>query len=239
MRASVRLGSREVRGRNGDEVRAGDECPCLVTSKLEADASSETPRGALVFDREDDLADACDHGLPPIRTGSGLRERFRCVAVDHLGFGLSERPPGCGYTPGEHAEAVEELVESLGLSELIVMGHDWGGPIGLSVASSDRVAGLVLGNTWFWPPDRPMRIVSRIMSSPPLQWAIVRHNFFVERIIPSGTGRKLSKPEMDHYRGVQPSPEARAVVAEFPRHIVAASSWLRELEVAVRRAAGR
>src|SRR5215475_12909511 len=35
-----------------------------------------------------------------------LAGRFRCIAVDYLGFGLSERPPGFGYTPAEHAAAV-------------------------------------------------------------------------------------------------------------------------------------
>jgi haloalkane dehalogenase len=34
---------------------------------------------------------------------------------------------------------------------------------------------------------------------------------------------------MGHYRAVQPDPEARVGVAEFPRQIVAASSWLEEL----------
>ena len=33
-----------------------------------------------------------------------LRGRFRCIAVDYPGFGLSERPSGYGYTSAEHAE---------------------------------------------------------------------------------------------------------------------------------------
>lgn len=68
------------------------------------------------------------------------------------------------------------------------------------------------------------------MSSRPLQWAILQRNFFVERIIPGGTVRKLSEAEMDHYRGVQPTPEARVGAAEFPRQIVAAGEWLERLE---------
>lgn len=169
-----------------------------------------------------------------------LRESFRCVAVDYPGFGLSARPPGYRYTPAEHAQVVGELVSRLDLRDMVVMGHDWGGPIGLSIASSDpeRVAGLVIGNTWFWPPDRPMRRFSRIMSSRPLQWAILKRNFFVERIIPFATARKLTPEEMEHYRAVQPTPEARAGVAEFPRQIVAASPWLAELEEAVPRELG-
>ena len=84
-----------------------------------------------------------------------LRGDFRCVAVDYPGFGLSDRPAGYGYTPAEHAAVVGEVVDQLGLHGLIMMGHDWGGPIGLSMAAAraERIAGLILGNTWFGPPS--------------------------------------------------------------------------------------
>jgi haloalkane dehalogenase len=88
---------------------------------------------------------------------------------------------------------------------------------------------VVLGNTWFWAPERPFRMFSAVMSSRPLQWAILKRNLFVERIIPSGVVRDLSELEMEHYRAVQPTPEARVGVAEFPRQIVAATPWLEEL----------
>jgi haloalkane dehalogenase len=164
-----------------------------------------------------------------------LRDRFRCIAVDYPGFGLSDRPAGYGYTPPEHAAVVGELVRSLGLEETIVMGHDWGGPIGLAVATSDpdRVAGIVLGNTWFWPADRRARIFSAVMSSRPLQRAILRRNLFVERILPAGMTRNLSDEEMEHYRAVQPTPEARVGVAELPRQITRAASFLDDLSEAV------
>jgi haloalkane dehalogenase len=170
-----------------------------------------------------------------------LRGQFRCVALDYPGFGLSERPAGYGYTPAEHAAVVGELVRALDLRELIVMGHDWGGPIGLSAACAepDRVAGVVLGGTWFWPPPRYFRVFSGIMSSRPLQWAILRRNLFVERLIPAGTTRDLSHEEMEHYRGVQPTPEARVGVAEFPRQIVGATPLLAELAEAVPQKLGR
>ena len=105
-----------------------------------------------------------------------LRDGFRCIAVDYPGFGLSERPPGYAYTPAEHARVIGELVDSLQLDGFILMGHDWGGPIGTSLAAAraERIAGLVLGNTWFWPPDRRGRIFSAAMSSPPMKWAILK-----------------------------------------------------------------
>jgi haloalkane dehalogenase len=170
-----------------------------------------------------------------------LPGRFRCVALDYPGFGLSDRPEGYGYTPAEHAAVVGELVRELDLRELIVMGHDWGGPIGLSAACAepDRVGGVVLGGTWFWPSPRYFRVFSTIMSSRPVQWAIVNRNLFVERFIPGGTTRDLSEEEMEHYRQVQPTPEARVGVAEFPRQIVKARPFLAKLEESVPRELGR
>ena len=169
-----------------------------------------------------------------------LSGRFRCVAPDQLGFGLSERPPGFGYTPAEQAAAITELIRGLDLRDLIVMGHDWGGPVGLSAASSEprRIAGLVLGNTWFWPSSAYFRAFSLVMSSRPMQRQILERNLFVERFIPGGVVRPLSDEEMDHYRGVQPTPDARVAVAEYPRQIRAASDWLGGLERDVRRELG-
>lgn len=169
-----------------------------------------------------------------------LRDRFRCIAIDLPGFGLSDRPPGYGYTPAEQAAVVGELVAALDLRDLIVMGHDWGGPIGLAAACADptRVSGLVLGNTWFWPADRRARVFSRVMSSRPLQRAILERNLFVERVLPAGVARSLSPEEMEHYRAVQPSALARAGVAELPRQIVEAQPWLAQLADAVPRALG-
>jgi haloalkane dehalogenase len=164
---------------------------------------------------------------------SRLRERFRCIAIDYPGFGLSDRPEGYSYTPGEHAHVIGGLVDELGLEQFIVMGQDWGGPIGISVATQrpQRVAGSVFMNTWYWPADGfAMKAFSRVMSSGPLQRRILEKNFFVERLLPSGTSRDLSEEEMNHYRGVQPTPEARRGVAEFPRQILAARPWLAELE---------
>src|SRR5690348_12850994 len=110
-----------------------------------------------------------------------LHDRFRCIAMDYPGFGLSERPAGYGYTPVEHAQVIGALVDHLKLDTFFVVGQDWGGPIGLSVAldRADNVAGMVFANTWYWPADGPFNVFSILMSSPPLQWLILQRNFFV------------------------------------------------------------
>ena len=127
---------------------------------------------------------------------------------------------------------VGEFVDHLGLDGYLTMGQDWGGPISMAVAveRADRVRGVVLGNTWFWPTDvLTMKIFSWVMSSLPLQYAILRRNYFVERLVPAGTEHRPSAAVMEHYRAVQPSPDARKGVAEMPKQILAARPLLARL----------
>lgn len=168
-----------------------------------------------------------------------LRERFRCVALDYPGFGLSEHPRGYAYTPDEHAGVVGELVDHLGLDGVTIMGQDWGGPIGMRVALDrvDHLRALVMGNTWYWPAERlSMRSFAYVMSSQPMQWLITEKNLFVERLIPLGTKFELAPEVMHHYRECYPSVSSRRGIAEFPRQIVRAAGWLQEIAAEVPRA---
>jgi haloalkane dehalogenase len=160
-----------------------------------------------------------------------LRDRFRCVALDDPGFGLSEHPDGYGYTPKEHSEIVAEVMRALDLEDVTIVGHDWGGPIGMRVALDElpRVRGLVMSNTWYWPSEvRRFKLFSRVMSSRFLQRLIVNRNLFVERLLPRGVKNELSGPVMEHYRGPLPSPETREGVAILPSQMMSASFWLGE-----------
>lgn len=161
-----------------------------------------------------------------------LRDRYRCIAVDYLGFGLSERPTGFGYTIAEQASVLGELIDHLQLDGFVVMGHDWGGPIGLGAATvrADRVRGIVLGNTVFWPIDAlTNRAFSAIMSSRPMQRRILERNFLIERVLLAELGRTLTEPEAEHYRMVQPTTEARLGLAMMPKEIRAARPLLDQL----------
>ncbi len=162
-----------------------------------------------------------------------LKKRFRCIALDLPGFGLSARPDDYGYTPKEHAEIVTDLVRELKLEKLTIMGQDWGGPIGLRVAVDElpRIRSLVMGNTWYWPLDAwHSKTFSYVMSMAPMQSQILNRNFFVERIIPMGVKHPLSEEVMHHYREALPTPKSRIGAAEFPVQLMAASPWLSRLE---------
>lgn len=162
-----------------------------------------------------------------------LKKRFRCIALDLPGFGLSARPDDYGYTPKEHAGIVTDLVRELNLEKLTIMGQDWGGPIGLRVAVDElpRIRSLVMGNTWYWPLDAwHSKTFSYVMSMAPMQSQILNRNFFVERIIPMGVKHPLSEEVMHHYREALPTPKSRIGAAEFPVQLMAASPWLSRLE---------
>jgi pimeloyl-ACP methyl ester carboxylesterase len=60
----------------------------------------------------------------------------RCIAPDHLGFGLSERPPAFPYTPEAHAAMLEEFVDRLELDRITLVVHDFGGSDPRSFVSS-------------------------------------------------------------------------------------------------------
>ena len=71
---------------------------------------------------------------------AALSKHHRCIAPDHLGFGLSERPTGFAYTPEAHAQALREFVGRLGLDRFTLVVHDFGGPIALPLTWELRSA---------------------------------------------------------------------------------------------------
>jgi haloalkane dehalogenase len=90
----------------------------------------------------------------------------------------------------------------------------------VATTRAERVRGVILGNTWFWPADQAsMKIFGRVMSAPWMQRSILEKNFFVERIVPRGMAHRLTPAEMDHYSKVQPTPAAGKGVAEMPKQI--------------------
>ena len=162
-----------------------------------------------------------------------LRGQFRCVAADHIGFGLSERRQAPGdHSPQTHARNFASFLDHLQVKEISLYMTDWGGPIGLDFARRfpERVRRLILANTWRWPvnTDRHFVMFSRMMSSPVGRFLNQRLNFFVTQVMPRAVGdRRLLSPEaILHYRRAQPDPESRRACAALPGHIIGASDWL-------------
>ena len=165
-----------------------------------------------------------------------LRSRFRCIAPDHIGFGLSSRSnQPADYRPEAHANAVAAL-----LDHLDVQGRD---PLPDRLGRTDWIGFRAYASAAGQADCHYQHLVLAGRARPPLchvqffhvelagQYLIKRHNFFVNRVLPMAVGQKkaLTPEVMTHYRNAQPTPAARAACAALPGHIVGTSDWLRSI----------
>jgi haloalkane dehalogenase len=147
-----------------------------------------------------------------------LSKRYRCIAPDHFGFGLSDRPQGFSYTPEAHAEALRELVDRLGLDRFTLIVHDFGGPIGLPLALEQpgRVVRVIMMNTWAWPIDDDPRMArgARLIGGAIGRWLYRYANASLKMIMPSAYGnkKKLTAAIHAHYLNVFRDRDARVQV---------------------------
>lgn len=90
-----------------------------------------------------------------------LSPAYRCVAVDHIGMGLSDHPRDYEYRIARHIDNLCRLIEELDLSDITLIGHDWGGCIGMGAAVRlpGRFRRFVMMNTAAFRSHRiPLRI---------------------------------------------------------------------------------
>lgn len=102
----------------------------------------------------------------------GLRDRFRTIAPDHIGCGLSDEPADTryDYVLERRVKDLENLIDHLKLEKKITLVmHDWGGMIGMAYAVKhpERIGRLILLNTaaFHLPPGKQL---------PPSLW-LCRH----------------------------------------------------------------
>lgn len=104
-----------------------------------------------------------------------LSKKFRCIAIDHIGCGLSDKPQDYPYRLENHIANASALIEHLGLEKLNLMVHDWGGPIGFGAAAKmpERIKKIVVLNTSaFLSDEMPFQL--KICRMPPLGALLIR-----------------------------------------------------------------
>jgi len=90
-----------------------------------------------------------------------LRGRMRCIVPDHVGMGLSDKPAKYPYQLARRIGDVQKLIAHLGLKRIHLVVHDWGGAIGMGVATraADATGKIVILNTAAFPDENiPGRI---------------------------------------------------------------------------------
>jgi haloalkane dehalogenase len=163
-----------------------------------------------------------------------VMDSCRCIAPDHLGFGLSDRPRQAEYTPEAHAHRLREFVDGLGLDRFALVVHDYGGPIGLPLALAGRVTRLVLLNTWMWPfdDDKEMANRARMVSGAFGRWLYRHLNASLRVLMPSAYGKRSLLTKGIHRQYLEPfrSPDDRVLVLwPLARALLGSSAYYREL----------
>jgi haloalkane dehalogenase len=125
---------------------------------------------------------------------AALRSRYRCVAVDLPGLGLSSTPLVRGQGFARMADELQTFVRELDLADFALLVHATGGPSGLEMAIRERarVRGLVISNTFAWPLSRDPGLAKmvRIVSTPLFGFLVVQLNLLPR--VASRKGRRFS-----------------------------------------------
>ena len=163
-----------------------------------------------------------------------LRTTYRCIAIDHVGFGLSDKPEHYDYATINHSITLEKFIVEKNLTNITLVVHDFGGPIGLNLAikTPDRFKRLVILNSWLWSSktDPEFIKVSKILRSPLLPFLYRYLNFSPRFILPkSFVKKKLSSSLLKHYTKPFADKTQRNGALAFAKSLLNDQDWFEEL----------
>ncbi|MBC7712710.1 MAG: alpha/beta fold hydrolase [Rhizobacter sp.] len=144
----------------------------------------------------------------------------RVVVPDHIGCGLSDKPQDYEYTLENHIENTVSLIKKLGLKDITLIVHDWGGAIGMGVATRhpELIKKMVIMNTAaFRSMEIPMRI--NILRNPVGEWFIRTFNGFAGPATTMAVTKKLSPLVKQGFILPYDNFESRIATAKFVRDI--------------------
>ncbi len=149
-----------------------------------------------------------------------LRQGHRVVAPDLVGFGRSEKPRSPAYHSLErHIQNLEHAIDAMGLEDVTLVMHDWGGPIGMGFATRhpDRIRRLVITNTIAFAPsrERSLSLWHKAFSSPLARVASTQLNAVVESAFRLGVRDPVPEDVLDAYRWPMQDKAARIAAARF------------------------
>lgn len=150
-----------------------------------------------------------------------FKDRYRVIALDHIGSGLSDKPEQYPYRLDNHISNLNSLVRSLGVEKVHLVVHDWGGPIGLGWATQfpHLISSMTILNTAaFCSDDVPKRI--QMCRLPVIgEFLVRRFNAFAGMAPYMAAERSLSKEVKSGYLYPYNSYKNRIGVARFVQDI--------------------
>jgi haloalkane dehalogenase len=133
--------------------------------------------------------------------------------------------PDIGYSFDDQARYLDAWFRAVGLHEVILVGHDWGGALALDFAARhrERIRGVVLLETILKPqtadelaPAARERLAG--FRTPGLgEDLVLQRNLLIETAFKGGVLHPLSDADAQPYRAPYPTPDSRRPLLAWPR----------------------
>ncbi|MGC4749819.1 haloalkane dehalogenase [Micromonospora sp. DT201] len=157
------------------------------------------------------------HIMPAV--GSGRR-----LAPDLIGMGESGKPD-VAYTFDDHARYLDAWFDALGLDEIVLVGHDWGGALAFDWAARHpgRVRGLAFMETivkpmaWEEFPEGGRDLFRSIRTPGVGETMILEDNVFLTQMLPFTVASGLGDDDLKVYLEPYRTPQSRRPLLQWPR----------------------
>jgi len=164
----------------------------------------------------------------------GLKDNYRCLAIDHIGFGLSDKPGQYNYSTENHSKTLEKFVDDKQLENITMVVHDFGGPIGLNFAikNHEKINNIIILNSWLWSSKFDPEFVKlrKILNSPLLPFLYRYLNFSPKFILPKSFGEhKISRKILRQYTKPFADKTQRNGALAFAKSLLNDQAWFETL----------
>ncbi|HZU01291.1 MAG TPA: alpha/beta fold hydrolase [Ktedonobacteraceae bacterium] len=146
----------------------------------------------------------------------GLRDRYRCIALDLPGFGLSPASPTYRHTLIGDSRLIERFIQTLALTDITLFGQDITGSAAFGVMGRrpEEFRAAIILEGFLWSVKKEVRVypMIQLVGSPFLRWLSNTFNFFIEyslATLKKKGQQKFSAQEMKAYRGPMLKREVR------------------------------
>jgi haloalkane dehalogenase len=122
-----------------------------------------------------------------------LSDTHRCIIPDHLGFGFSDKKHAADLSPKAHAARLLAFIDKLGLNNIHLVVHDFGGPIGMGalVQNPTLFTSLSISNTWLWNLQNTSEgKMLKMMQGALGKWLYLKYGFSVKFMAKNGFADK-------------------------------------------------
>jgi haloalkane dehalogenase len=175
-----------------------------------------------------------------------LRTRFRCIALDLPGFGLSPAAPGYQHTLTADSRLVERFIQALGLTDVTLFSHDLTGTIALGVVARrpEWFRAAIILSGFVWPLDSApglkayqlMRMI-QLVGSPLFRFLSVQFNILLEvslKTLTKKSKQPFSEEEKRAYREPMADHAVRGYPSDLFKSAVKSHDYLADLEQRMR-----